>query len=426
MKVLNIFNNRLLSNSLWMISERVISLFGLIFVTSFVAKYIGPENFGKLTFAASLFAVIQTISMYGSENVIFQKTSKSPRLGIKIILATYRIRNFIFFILTPLLLAYLYFSVDFLTFIFSLASCIAMYFALHDVFNIYFNAVLESKINAYCNVAGILVSLLLRYIVVFFSLDIKFLAIPIVLVSFIPYILRRIIFKRIIIKNKINKSQDLKKYRSYMVGVGSKLVLYSLSVAIFTKTSQIFLGIESTYSLGIYTVAATLGTSFYFVLVALISSFMTDIYQEKSFIESQKKVAKLNLMVIVISFFAFLFFYIFGNWIVDFLYGEQFRSATNILLWMVVVCFFSGLSTVAEKYLIKFNAYSYLQKKTNFLVIFNVIFAYFLINKFGLYGAVFSILITEILSTSIFNYFYGDGEILDTHKRIFLPSTYIK
>lgn len=426
MKVLNIFNNRLLSNSLWMISERVISLFGLIFVTSFVAKYIGPENFGKLTFAASLFAVIQTISMYGSENVIFQKTSKSPRLGIKIILATYRIRNFIFFILTPLLLAYLYFSVDFLTFIFSLASCIAMYFALHDVFNIYFNAVLESKINAYCNVAGILVSLLLRYIVVFFSLDIKFLAIPIVLVSFIPYILRRIIFKRIIMKNKINKSQDLKKYRSYMVGVGSKLVLYSLSVAIFTKTSQIFLGIESTYSLGIYTVAATLGTSFYFVLVALISSFMTDIYQEKSFIESQKKVAKLNLMVIVISFFAFLFFYIFGNWIVDFLYGEQFRSATNILLWMVVVCFFSGLSTVAEKYLIKFNAYSYLQKKTNFLVIFNVIFAYFLINKFGLYGAVFSILITEILSTSIFNYFYGDGEILDTHKRIFLPSTYIK
>jgi O-antigen/teichoic acid export membrane protein len=47
-----------------MISEKIISIFGLIFVTSFVAKYIGPENFGKLTFAGSLFAIVQTISLW--------------------------------------------------------------------------------------------------------------------------------------------------------------------------------------------------------------------------------------------------------------------------------------------------------------------------------------------------------------------------
>jgi O-antigen/teichoic acid export membrane protein len=101
-----------------------------------------------------------------------------------------------------------------------------------------------------------------------------------------------------------------------MMHVGSKLVFYSLSVAIFTKTSQIFLGLKSAYDLGIYTVAATLGTSFYFVLVALISSFMTDIYQEKSLEESQKKVARLNALVIFISIGAFVFF--FALWAVDY------------------------------------------------------------------------------------------------------------
>ena len=70
-------SKKVFSNSLWMMSEKLISIFGLIFVTSFVAKYIGPENFGKLTFVGSIFAIVQTIAMMGIENVIFQKTAKN-------------------------------------------------------------------------------------------------------------------------------------------------------------------------------------------------------------------------------------------------------------------------------------------------------------------------------------------------------------
>ncbi|EXD37213.1 oligosaccharide flippase family protein [Acinetobacter sp. 479375] len=426
MKLFSLLKGRLFSNSLWMISEKIISIFGLIFVTSFVAKYIGPENFGKLTFAGSLFAIVQTISLFGSESVIFQKTSKDPKMGIKIIAATRIIRNILFLISSSILLTYLYFSVDLLTFIFSVASCIAVFFSLHDVFNIYFNAVLESKINAFCNVIGIIISLILRYIIAVLELNVEYLVIPIIAVALIPFLLRRVIFyKRVKQKNVLLDSKD-KRYRSYMMHVGSKLVFYSLSVAIFTKTSQIFLGLKSAYDLGIYTVAATLGTSFYFVLVALISSFMTDIYQEKSLEESQKKVARLNALVIFISIGAFVFFLLFGQWIIKVLYGEQFQQAAQIILWMVVVCLFSGLSTVAEKYLLKFNAYSYLQKKTNVLVVFNIVLAFLIIQVYGVYGAVFAILVTEILSTTIFNYFFKNNIIFDTHRRIFLSSTYKK
>ena len=137
----------MIKNSMWIISEKILSIFGLIFVTSFVAKYIGPDNFGKLTLAASLFTIIQTIALFGSENIIFQKTSKNPKIGIKIIKATKNSRNIVFTVSSLILLVYLYFSVDKLTFIFSLASCAAVFFSLHYVFSIYFNAVLESKIN---------------------------------------------------------------------------------------------------------------------------------------------------------------------------------------------------------------------------------------------------------------------------------------
>ena len=161
MKIFQKIKNKVFTNSLWMMSEKLISILGLIFVTSFVAKYIGPENFGKLTFASSIFAIIQTVAMLGSENIIFQKTAKDRRLGEYIIDSTKVIRDIIYLTLSLSTLFYIYFVADYLTFVFSIATSIAIYFAVHDVYSIYFNATLQSKINAYCNILALIISLII-------------------------------------------------------------------------------------------------------------------------------------------------------------------------------------------------------------------------------------------------------------------------
>ena len=106
----------------------------------------------------------------------------------------------------------------------------------------------------------------------------------------------------------------------------------------------------------------TLGNSFYFALVAIISSYFTQIYVEK-ILKKSKMVAKLSLVIILICLSVLLFFSIVGPYIVNWLYGSAYVGVNNILLLAVVVTMFSGLSTVAEKYLLKFNAYDYLKKK---------------------------------------------------------------
>ena len=65
MNLISKFKNKIFLNSIWIILEKLIALFGLIFVTSFVAKYIGPESFGKLSFATTIFAVVQTLAIWG-------------------------------------------------------------------------------------------------------------------------------------------------------------------------------------------------------------------------------------------------------------------------------------------------------------------------------------------------------------------------
>ncbi|MHA2484358.1 oligosaccharide flippase family protein [Escherichia coli] len=76
-------NKRILSNSIWMMSEKIISLFGLIFVTSFVAKYVGAEVFGQIAFATSLFQIAMIIAQLGSDVIIFKRVSKKNRFGCK-------------------------------------------------------------------------------------------------------------------------------------------------------------------------------------------------------------------------------------------------------------------------------------------------------------------------------------------------------
>ncbi len=57
------------------------------------------------------------------------------------------------------------------------------------------------------------------------------------------------------------------------------------------------------------------------------------------------------------------YFSLTGHYIIEWLYGKQYTSVNNILIFTVFVTLFSGLSTIAEKYLLKFNAYDYLKKK---------------------------------------------------------------
>lgn len=400
---MSILNKTILFNSLWMTTEKIIYLFGLIFVTSFVAKYIGPENFGKLTFVTSIFAIIQTIAIFGLDNVVFHRISKNRELGKITLFASRNIRNILFFMLSPFVLVYLYFSYDTLIFIFSICTFIATFFSLNDVYSIYFNATLSSKINTICNSIGLVVSLGLRYLVPYFNLEYYWLGLSIIFLTFIPYVLKRFIYKR---NNTVMFAMKSNMHRDYMFNVGRKLVLYSLSITLYTQVAQLFLGVYSKSDLGIFSVAYTLGNSFYFILSALISSFMTIIYAEKNMEKSQDLIVKLNLIVIIISFFAFGVLYFFGEFIIISLYGDQYRESIRILNLVTVSCCFSGLATISEKYLFKFKAYDYLNKKTLVLCVLNIVCSIIFIPLYGIYGAIVSILLLQIISATIYNYIF--------------------
>ncbi len=89
---MGIFSRKIVSNSLWMMLEKFIGIFGVIFVMSYVAKYVGPENFGKIALATTLFTFVQTLTWFGNQEILFKRVSRNKNAGLQYLSSTQNIR----------------------------------------------------------------------------------------------------------------------------------------------------------------------------------------------------------------------------------------------------------------------------------------------------------------------------------------------
>ena len=409
---MGIFSGKIVSNSLWMMLEKVISIFGLIFVTSYVAKYIGPTNFGKIALATTLFTFVQTLTWFGNQEILFKRVSKNHQSGLNYLSNTQKIRFYLFLFMSLPILFGLYIFTDLLTLIFGIATAFATYFITQDIYAVYNNAVLHSYINAIVNMVGLSIALAVRYVIVLFELEYAYLSIPIVLVTLIPYLLKRYWFNRSL-KTPILNQQ---KYRKYYFLAGGSLVISTLAVSFYTQITSLMLAkLTSLKDLGVYAVAVTLGTAWSFINFAVITSVLSKIYREKSHYESYVMVAKLNLLILAVSLSVVAVLGVFGHWVIETLYGAAYQDAYQLLIILALSTMLSGLGTIAARLMVKEESYAYISKKMLFVALSALPISYGMIYVYGLIGAAYSVFIIELLSLTVFNYFYKDGLIFKIH-----------
>ena len=409
---MGIFSGKIVSNSLWMMLEKVISIFGLIFVTSYVAKYIGPTNFGKIALATTLFTFVQTLTWFGNQEILFKRVSKNHQSGLNYLSNTQKIRFYLFLFMSLPILFGLYVFTDLLTLIFGIATAFATYFITQDIYAVYNNAVLHSYINAIVNMVGLSIALAVRYVIVLFELEYAYLSIPIVLVTLIPYLLKRYWFNRSL-KTPILNQQ---KYRKYYFLAGGSLVISTLAISFYTQITSLMLAkLTSLKDLGVYAVAVTLGTAWSFINFAVITSVLSKIYREKSHYESYVMIAKLNLVILAVSLSVVAVLGLLGPWIIETLYGAAYQDAYQLLIILALSTMLSGLGTIAARLMVKEESYAYISKKMLFVALSALPISYAMIYVYGLIGAAYSVFIIELLSLTVFNYFYKDGLIFKIH-----------
>ncbi|WP_254711436.1 oligosaccharide flippase family protein [Pantoea cypripedii] len=403
--------------------EKSVNIIGLLFINSLMAKYVGPDNFGKINISTSLFIFVQTLSWFGGQNILFKRMSENTKSGIALAMNTQNQRRILFLLSSAAILIYLYFFTDSIVFLFGVANCIATYYIVMDFFSIYNNTQLKSKINTITNILGLSLALLIRFNISYFKMPVYYFTIPIVIIPLVPYIMRLMYFKYTTKVKENSKGAGV--YNRYMLYTGGTLILSSLSVDIYTQISSIFLTKILSYSnLGIYSVALSMGSAWSFIVLSLITSFFSRIYSEKDQITVEKLLIKINRIVILVSLVALSGFYLVGDYFIHLLYGDNYMSSVNIIPIIILATMFSALGTICYRYIIKEAGYSYLAKKMFLCCILTVPLSWVMISAFGINGAAYCFLIVEILSCTLLNYFFRNKTIIKMHLNIFNPRVF--
>ncbi|TDQ24892.1 O-antigen/teichoic acid export membrane protein [Raoultella sp. BIGb0149] len=420
-------NKRVLSNSVWMMAEKLISIIGLIFVTSYVAKYVGPNIFGQIALATSIFQITQIISQLGSDVIIFKRLSKNEKSGLNLLNSTTSLRAGIYLIISIPVFIFTVWQGGGSGVYFIFACFISCFFSSLDVYSIYYNAKLMSKNNTIINAFGLVLSLVLRWAIAALKLDPIYLCLPIALTGIVPFVIRFFIFnKNIKTKDIIKNKKYKKKYTKYLLVTGASFALSSISVAIYTRLSMLLLGfMDGSSVVGIYSVAVTLASSWSFVCQSFVTSSLPAIFAEKDQAATISKSAKLNLIVIIISLPMIVGGFFVGPWFIKVFYGVHYLDAFLPMMILNFATMCTSLGTVSGRYIAKLSGYAFLSKKMLLVTVISLCLNYALILSHGIVGAAIATLCTEVLSLTLLNYFFKKGEVFKVHKQTLMLNGFL-
>lgn len=246
----------------------------------------------------------------------------------------------------------------------------------------------------------------------------EYLAIPIVAQGLIPFIIRFYVFKSNGKKYPFFYKPKMKLIK-YGVSSGFGLVISTVSVIVYLNVGRVLLSkFDSMSSLGIYSVAIALGTSWSFVNSAIIASLTPMLYGSKK--DTSYEIASfLSMVLILIGGWYFVLFSVFGKYVITHLYGEAYNQVYTVSLILIPMTILSSLGVVAARYIISQGGYKFEAKKALITAIFTIFASWFLITKYGIYGAAWGAFICEFLSLTVINYFYKKSEIFYIHLNIF-------
>ncbi|KAA8996985.1 flippase [Affinibrenneria salicis] len=402
----------MLVNSLWLMLERIsLSLSG-IFVSVYVARYLGPAQYGLINYLLSVIAIGVPLVQLGADTVLFNRVARRRRSGARLMLASMRIRRQLFALIAVPLLAWTLLTQDRTSQIMMALMLVSAWFSVQDVYKIYYDALLKSKLNTLINNLALLLAILLRLALVRAELSLAWFAVPYVLSSMIPWLVRVCLFRRERRTLAPISLRHQRRYSRYLLRVGLPLAVSSLSIVIYTRIDQIMLGnVLGEHSVGLYSAAITLSQGWVFVPIALITSMMPGVARARSPAGQEARIRLLYLVVLLLSLPVILLLSLCAGPIVILMFGEHYRAAAGILALCSVTSLFSVLGTISYRAIVLFGGYRFIAIKMPLAALVNVLLNVLLIPRYGITGAAVSTLITEFISFFVLNGFFRGGQI---------------
>lgn len=402
---MNILKNKVIQNASWIILCKIVQAILNLVVTMLTARYLGPSNYGLISYAASLVAFAVPVMELGLRNTLVQEFVNAPDQEGRI-LGTAICMNLIsavFSMIGVVSFAAVANSGDKVTIIVCALYSGSLLFQAIETSQYWFQAKLLSKYTSLAMLFSYVVVSVYKIWLLISGKDVYWYACS----QSIDYIIIGVIL--LILYKKCCK-QPL----SFSLALSRKLfsrsryyIVSNLMVTIFAQTDKVMLNFMiDENATGLYSAAVTCATMTGFIFQAIINSarpviFESHIKDKKAF---EKNVSFLYMVIIYLSLSQCLLITIFSKWIILIIYGSEFTGAVNALRIIVWYTTFSYLGSVRNIWILAEEQQKYLWIINSSGASMNVVLNLILIPIYGIEGAAIASLITQIFTNVIMGY----------------------
>ncbi len=398
---------RYFENSSWMFAEQILRLIAGLLVGIWVARYLGPEQFGVFSYALAFVAIFGSIAKLGLDGIIVRDLVLDPDMRDVYLGTAFWLKFFgALFTLGVVTLTTFFASNDSVTnlYIFIIASGII--FQSFEVVEFYFQSKVLNKFVSLCKISQLLLSSLLKLYFVFTGADLLWF----VLVTLVDQIMLGIAFY---IAYRYQKLPGI--YWKFDLQIAIKLlkqswpvILSSLCTIIYMRIDQIMLNeILGSRDVGVYSAAVRLSEVWYIIPVIISSSLFPAIVGAKKVSEEfyYARLQRFFTFTVWLAIVITLAMTLVSNWLVTFLYGEAYSEAGNVLLIQIWALVFVFLGVASGKWYLTEGFFKLAFYRTLLAVAVNIILNYMLIPIYGINGAATATVITHILNGFVFDLF---------------------
>jgi O-antigen/teichoic acid export membrane protein len=387
-------------NATWLVFEKTVRIIATTLVAFYIARYLGPQDFGQLSYALAWLAIFGSLCSLGLDNIVLREISYHPERQNGIFSTAIGMKLFMSLIFVLIVLGvYLSEADDVGMHLILIAAC-ALIFQPLNLCEIFFQAKAESKKIVHFQVIQSLASCILKLWIIHINGPLEWLLWSYV---FDACFLGVGIYIRCQMEKGIALSAryfDLQLGKKLLVSA-FPMVLTGLSVATYMKIDLIMLGqMASLDELGIYSAAAKLSESWYFIPVAITGAFSPLLFQLKK--ENQEafnlKLQELYSLLIWGSILLGMAISLFSSDIIRLIYGARFQMADHVLLIHIWSGVFVCIGLVNSIALLADNKLYQNLIRTLLGGIINISLNFLFIPTFGVLGAAYATLIAYAFS----------------------------
>lgn len=400
------------SNTFSLLTVRIFSSLVSLFVVVYLTRYLGPENYGQLSYALSFVGLFSILGSLGIDSVLYRELVQHPHRRDAYLGSAFIIK-FIAGLLAGAFatIAALFFVDDDVsrTVIFILAG--TFIFNAFNVITYEFQAQVEQKRLALGSISVVVILNLLKLFIIYIQEGIIYIAIVLLLES----LLYAIMFSFL----RTRHYGSLRSWRfeptiaHSIIRDSWPFVFVAVFTSIYARIDQVMLKhlLDST-AVGLYDAAVRIAEAWLFIPGIVASSLLPAIMNGRrvSITEYKKRLSYLIALLTVGSILIALPASFFADWIINILYGQSYLGSVDVFAVYVWSGVFISISAAVQYFLLAERMHKTIFFTSCGTMLLNVFLNLLLIPNYGIVGAAWATLVSYafLLSPIIFLYIKHD------------------